>query len=112
MELRSGECNVVSLYVLCCPVNGSVCFVCLGVIAILLSNVMEVFSVGGSTLLDRPCMVFQRMCVLCLYSQCASKCSFHRFCFCFCMLEVISSFRHFRAGSQVFALLRLFLCVI
>ena len=22
------ECNVVSLYVLCCPVNGSVCFVC------------------------------------------------------------------------------------
>ena len=24
----SGECNVVSLYVLCCPVNGSVCFVC------------------------------------------------------------------------------------
>ena len=25
---RSGECNVVSLYVLCCPVNGSVCVVC------------------------------------------------------------------------------------
>ena len=23
------ECNVVSLYVLCYPVNGSVCFVCL-----------------------------------------------------------------------------------
>ena len=22
------ECNVVSVYVLCCPVNGSVCFVC------------------------------------------------------------------------------------
>ena len=21
-------CNVVSLYVLCCPLNGSVCFVC------------------------------------------------------------------------------------
>ena len=28
LVLRSGECNVVSLYVLCCPVNGSVCFVC------------------------------------------------------------------------------------
>ena len=27
-DLRSGECNVVSLYVLCCPVNGSVCFMC------------------------------------------------------------------------------------
>ena len=31
---------------------------------------------------------------------------------CFCMSEVISSFRSFRAGSQVFALLMLFLCVI
>ena len=39
---------------------------CLGVVAILLLNVMEVFSVGGGVLLDRPCMVFQRMCVLCL----------------------------------------------
>ena len=26
--MRSGECNVVSLYVLCSHVNGSVCFVC------------------------------------------------------------------------------------
>ena len=25
--MRSGKCNVVSLYVLYCPVNGSVCFV-------------------------------------------------------------------------------------
>ena len=39
---------------------------CLGVVAILLVNVMEAFSVGGGTLLDRPCMVFQRMCVVCL----------------------------------------------
>ena len=23
--MRSGDCNGVSLYVLCCPVNGSVC---------------------------------------------------------------------------------------
>ena len=28
MDLRSGECNVVSLHVLCCLVKGSVCFVC------------------------------------------------------------------------------------
>ena len=27
LDLRSVECNVVSLYVLCWPVNGSVCFV-------------------------------------------------------------------------------------
>ena len=38
---------------------------CLGVVAILLlNNCMDVFSVGGGALLDRPCMVFQRMCVL------------------------------------------------
>ena len=41
MDLRSGECNVVSLYVLCCPVNGSVCLlkqfaISLGVFVILL----------------------------------------------------------------------------
>ena len=39
---------------------------CMGVVAILLLNVMEVFSVGGGALLDRPCMVFKRMCVLCM----------------------------------------------
>ena len=40
--------------------------ICLGVVAILLLNVMEVFSVSGGevALLDRQCMVFQRMCVL------------------------------------------------
>ena len=37
---------------------------CLGVVAIFLLNVMEVFSVGGVALLDRLCMVFQKMCVL------------------------------------------------
>ena len=62
LDLINGECDVVSLYVLCCSVNGSVCFVCacltvfviclvkqfaicLGVDAILLLNVMDVFSV-------------------------------------------------------------------
>ena len=38
----------------------------LGVVAILLLNVMDVFSVCGGALLDRPCMVFQRVRVLCL----------------------------------------------
>ena len=33
------------------------------------------------------------------------------FCLCLCMLEVISSFRSLRTGSQVFALLILFVCV-
>ena len=65
---------------MCCSVNVSVCFVCcvfvnclvkqfamcLGVVAVLLLNVMDVFSVCGGALLARPCMVFQRVCVLCL----------------------------------------------
>ena len=73
------ECDVISLYFMCCSVNGSVCLacltvfvkclvkqfaMCLGVVAILLLNVMEVFSVCGGALLYRPCMVFQRVCVL------------------------------------------------
>ena len=28
LDLKSGECDVVSLYVVCCSVNVSVCFVC------------------------------------------------------------------------------------
>ena len=39
---------------------------CLGVVAILLLNVMDVFNICGGALLDRPCMFFQRLCVLCL----------------------------------------------
>ena len=38
----------------------------LGVVAILLLNVMDMLSVCGGALLDKPCMVFQRLCVLCL----------------------------------------------
>ena len=33
-------------------------------------------------------------------------------CLCFCMSEVISSFRSLRTGSHVFSLLMFFLCVI
>ena len=38
---------------------------CLCVVAILLLNVMDVLSVCGGALLDRPCMVFQRVRVCC-----------------------------------------------
>ena len=53
----------------------------------------------------------------CVCSACDSsdhnyRCSFHMFCLCFCMSEVISSFRSLAAGSQVYALFMLFLCVI
>ena len=62
----------MDLFVLC--VTGLTVFVnclvkqlsiCLGVFPILLLNVMDMFSVAEGALLDRPCMVFQRMCVLC-----------------------------------------------
>ena len=69
-------CDCISLYFMCCFINVSVacltvfvnCLVkqfaiCLGVVAILLLNVMEVFSVGGGALLDRLCMAFYRMCL-------------------------------------------------
>ena len=56
---------------------------------------VEVFNVGGRALLDRPRMVVQRMCVLCLCSQCASRCSFHRFMF--YMTEVMSSIKEFES---------------
>ena len=73
--MSCGECDVM-----CFSVNGSVCLVCcmfvnclvkqfaiwFGVVAILLLNFMAVFSVGGGALLDRPCMVCQRICLLCL----------------------------------------------
>ena len=81
------ECDIISLYFLYFSVNGSVSLVCcvfnnvcelfvnclvkqfaifLGVVVILLLNVMEVLSVGGGALLEKPGMVFQIMCVLCL----------------------------------------------
>ena len=83
MDLRSGECDVVSLYVcvdllmdlfvLCvaCFTVFVNCLVkqfaiCLGVFTIFLLNVMHLLNVDRSALLDIPWMVFQRMCVLCL----------------------------------------------
>ena len=61
-------CVLFVLCVVCLTmfVNCLVKQMCLGVVAILLLNVMDVFSACGGALLDRPCMVFQRVCVLCL----------------------------------------------
>ena len=58
---------LICLFVLCvCELFGETIRNGLGVVAILLLNVMDVLSVCGGALLDRPCMVFQRVCVLCL----------------------------------------------
>ena len=54
------------LYFLCCSVNGYVCLVCCVFDSICeLFGVILLLSVGGGALLDRPCIVFQRMCVCC-----------------------------------------------
>ena len=55
---------LMDLFYLCVACFTKQFTICLGVVAILLLNVIEVFS--GGALLDRPCMVFQRMCVMCL----------------------------------------------
>ena len=62
---------LMCLFVLCvaCLIVFVNCLVkqfamCVGVVAVLLLNVMDVFSVCGGALLDRPCMVFQRVFVL------------------------------------------------
>ena len=84
LDTSCSECDVISLYFMCCSVNGSVCLVCcvfdnvcemcgeticnvFGCGCYFVAECMDVFSVGGGALLDRLyCMVFQRMCVLCL----------------------------------------------
>ena len=65
LELRCCECDGISLYFMCCSVNGSDCIacltvfvnclvkqftMCLGVVSVLLLNIMEVFSVGEGAL--------------------------------------------------------------
>ena len=84
LDLSCGECNVISLY-FCASLSMDLfvlCVVCLtvfvncllkqfamcyGVVAILLQNVMDVFSVGGGAgYMDIPCMIFPSMWVLCL----------------------------------------------
>ena len=103
-----------------CSVNGPVCLVCC-----VFDSVCELF---GETirnvlvwllfccLILSKCLVWVEVhcwidrvwssklcaCCACDPSVHLSKCSFHRFCLCFCMSDVISSFKSLRAGSQVF----------
>ena len=80
----SSVCNAITveccvLYPCCMRVFGMFVVMCLTVFVnclvkqfviclfvILLLNVMELLCVVGGAILDRPCMVFHRMCVLCL----------------------------------------------
>ena len=62
---------VSAMFVCCVFVNCLVkqFAICLGVFVILLLNVMALVFVVGGALWDRPCMVFHKMYVLCLWSQ-------------------------------------------
>ena len=91
--MSCGECDVISLFFVCCSVNRYVCLVCcvFDSVCELLGEtirnmvgcgcyfVMEVFSVCGGAQLDISCMVFQRMCVLCLSYHCTYRYAFHSF---------------------------------
>ena len=59
-------CSAITVFMNCLVTHPAIC---LGVFIILFLNVMELFSVVGGALLDGPCMVFHRMCVLFLWSQ-------------------------------------------
>ena len=100
-----------SVWLVCC-MSDSVCefAICLGVVVILLLNVMALFSVVKGALLDRPCMVFQRVCVCC---ACDPSVRLDAPSICFVCVFVCWKLSHnLRAGSHVFALFMLFLCVI
>ena len=119
LDLRSSECDVVSLYVVCFSVN--VCLFCvfdsvcelfamrLGVVAILLLNVMEVW-VEVLCWIDHVWSSKECVCCACdtsvhisVPSICLCFCmsvhlSVPSICLCFCMSEVLSSFKSLRAG--------------
>ena len=72
-----GELCIVCVCYLCgwgdCLIFESGCVV-LGCVGVLLAN---------------PCIVFQRVCVLCLWSQCVSRCSLHMSDLCVCMRDYL-----------------------
>ena len=50
LDLNCGECNVISLYFLCCPVNESVCLVCS-----VFDSVCELFGETIPNIFERGC---------------------------------------------------------
>ena len=70
------------------------------------------FCVCCGFLFDKPAIVFQRMCVFVLWSQFSSKCCFHMFSLCFCMLLSMSVFSVLMYGFVGFCCLSWFLSFI
>ena len=85
---------------------------CCGECYVFSLKVMVLFLGCVGFLLSNPCIVFQRVCVLCLWSQCASRCSLHMSDLCVCISDVISEFNSEIKGSPAFCALTLPLCSI
>ena len=83
--------------------------ICVGEVTVFSFKVI-VFFFG--VLLANPCIVFQRVCVLCLCSQCVSRCSLHMSDLCVCMRDVILEFSSEIEGSLAFCTLMLYMCSI
>ena len=82
---------------------------CVGEVNVLSLKVMVLFGLC-CFLLANPCIVFQRVCVLC--SQYVSRCSLPMSDLCVCMRYVISEFNSEIEGSLALCALILFMCSI
>ena len=69
-----------------------------GEVSVFSLKVMVLFLGCVGVLLASPCIVFQRVCVLCLWSQCVSRYSLHMSDLCVCMRDVISDFNSWDRG--------------
>ena len=86
--------------------------ICVGEVNVFSLLVMVLFLVCVVFLLANPCIVSQRVRVLCLWSQCVSRCSHHMSDLCVCTRDVISEFNSEIEGSLPLSALMLFLCSI
>ena len=116
-------CVVVSVMLVVCSLSVLsmclfvLCVLCLTVLVNCLLNAFAIICAGEGNVfylkvfLANPCIDFQRVCVLCLGSQCVSRCSLHVSFVCWyegCDFRVNSEIE----GSLALCALMLFLCSI
>ena len=86
--------------------------ICVGEVSVFFLKVMVLLLACVGVLLTSPCIVFQRVCVLCLGSQYVSRCSLHMSDLWVCMRDVMPYFNSEIEGSLACCALMLFLCSI
>ena len=86
--------------------------ICVGEVSVFSMKVIGLFLGCVIVLLASPCIVFQRVYVLCLRSQYVSRCSLRMSDLCGCMRDMISEFNSEIEGLLAFSALMLFLCFI